>query len=98
MNATSVALPRTYHQLMDMGTGCSTIGRMLFENPSRRSNHSTMDLMLVRSPHGQGSRLDLDVAVLASPVVLEQPVWRRPAGDRAIGVIDATVTWAQEQF
>jgi hypothetical protein len=39
MKATRVAEPRTYHQLIERGTGCSTIGMIALEIPSRSSSH-----------------------------------------------------------
>ncbi len=40
MNASSVALPNTYHQRAPRGTGCSRIGASIFPRPRRSSSTS----------------------------------------------------------
>src|SRR5437667_10753430 len=99
MNATNVALPNTYHQLILLGTGCSIMGSMLREKPVRLSIQPTTwrtTLIGCVSADRQRASEDLDHPAVHSDLVAGQPVWRRPSRHRAVSVIDSTVAGTQE--
>src|SRR5690349_13638399 len=99
MKATSEALPSTYHQFT-FGTGCSITGRIALEKPIRSSSQAQawrrncIGSARDRERVGQ----DLDLTVGDARVVLEERVRRRPAGDPAVGVVDAAVARAEEEL
>src|SRR4051812_7941437 len=98
MNAISVALPKTYHQPVSLGTGCSSAQRVHETSPVRSSSQSSMPLMLTPPSRNRGGDgLDLDLAVPNPDRVLWKWAGWRARGHGAIGVVHAAVTGTQEQ-
>ena len=105
MNATSVALPKTYHQfdvprhrMLDDRQDSLRASRddrpVNAQDALERSSsrvHRSADLQRA------GSALHVVLIWMRGPVVPEQRPRRRPAGDIAVGVVDAAVARAQEQ-
>src|SRR5262245_61350681 len=68
MNASRVALPKTYHQRASCGTRCFKLGPIIAEMPSRSSSHRHVPIM---------SRFIASVAGIVDPGFLEMSEFPR---------------------
>src|SRR6476661_10173109 len=102
MKATSVALPKTYHQFVERGVGCWMIGSRLRDRPSRSlvkpQARRSQSIRRSLSADLQRTRQHLHVVLVQAHLVAEERLGRRAAGHRAAGVVDAAVAGAQEEL
>src|SRR5262249_59571626 len=94
MNASSVALPNTYHQRAPPGTGCLRTLAIMSATPVRSSKVLQARLssrMIIALADRQGLGGDLDEVGAHANRVAGEGMRRRPRGDRAVGVVDAAV-------
>ncbi len=94
MKAMSVALPKTYHQPVLLGTGCSSAHRVQETSPVRSSTQASNRLITRPSRDGDRTRLDLDLPVPDSDRILGQRLRRGAGGHAAVGVVHAPVAGA----
>src|SRR6185437_4587893 len=105
MNATSTALPNTYHHPVLGGTGCFITSPKNLIRPVRSSNASTACLKIFLITLALPRRLfdrhrageDFDLSIAHADRILEQSARGRTGGHTTVGVIDASMTGAHEQ-
>src|SRR5713101_7385288 len=98
MNARNVALPKTYHQPVRRGTGCSNTPRNQLSSPVRSSKAARRCLITPRSPERDLSRQNLHLPVSHPRPIAGEGFGRRAARDAAVGVVHAAVARTEEEL
>src|SRR5262249_3450955 len=98
MNAMRVALPKTYHHPVRLGTGCSSAWRTQATRPLRSSSQPRNPLITLASRERNGARQNFHLPALDANRVAAERLRRRAGCDASVRVVDTPVAGAEKEL